>query len=46
MAHQHSTRAGEDAVHHRPPVYHVVQQVVHAQPVAQHRPVFYGKENF
>jgi hypothetical protein len=24
-------------------VYHVVQQVAHAKPVAQHQPIFYGK---
>ena len=23
-------------------VYHVVQQVAHAKPVAQHQPIFYG----
>ena len=25
-------------------VYHVVQQVAHAKPVAQHQPIFYGKK--
>ena len=26
-------------------VYHVVQQVAHAKPVAQHQPIFYGMKD-
>ena len=43
MAQQHNPlRDGSDGVQ-RPPVYRVVQQVAHAKPVTQHRPLFYGK---
>ena len=34
----------QDGIHniHARNVYHVVQQVAHAKPVAQHQPIFYG----
>ena len=43
MSHQHTAinrGGGEEAR----PVYHVVQQVVHAQPVPQHRPVYFDQQ--
>ena len=44
MAQQHNPlRDGTDSAH-GPPVYRVVQQVAHAKPVTQHRPLFYGKD--
>ena len=42
MARQYNTQQdGFDNIPGRS-VYHVVQQVAHAKPVAQHQPIFYG----
>ena len=43
MAHQHNTLIDGKGGEQGPPVYRVVQQVAHAKPVTQHRPLFYGK---
>ena len=43
MAHQHNPLIDGKGGEQGPPVYRVVQQVAHAKPVTQHRPLFYGK---